>query len=62
VFTKNMAGNDFTRTTVPIGAGPVGLVIGNLTGSGKLDLATVNEFSNDVTLLTNTTQTIRFGG
>jgi hypothetical protein len=62
VFTKNMAGNDFTRTTVPIGAGPVGLVIGDLTGSGKLDLATVNEFSNDVTLLTNTTQTIRFGG
>jgi hypothetical protein len=62
VFTKNETGSDFTRTTVSTGAGPVGLAIGDLTGSGKLDLATVNVFSNDVTLLTNTTQRIRLGG
>ncbi|MGH3875221.1 MAG: FG-GAP repeat domain-containing protein [Pseudonocardiaceae bacterium] len=62
VFTKNETGSDFTRTTIPIGTGPVGLAIGDLTGSGKLDLVTVNVFSNDVTLLTNTTQRIRLGG
>jgi hypothetical protein len=62
VFTKNETGSDFTRTTVSTGAGPVDLVIGDLTGSGKLDLATVNVFSNDVTLLKNTTQKIRLGG
>jgi hypothetical protein len=62
VFTKNETGSDFTRTAVPTSAGPVGLAIGDLTGSGKLDLATVNVFSNDVTLLTNTTQRIRLGG
>lgn len=62
VFTKNETGSDFTRTTVSTGAGPVDLTIGDLTGSGKLDLATVNVFSNDVTLLKNTTQKIRLGG
>jgi FG-GAP-like repeat len=62
VFTKNETGRDFTRTAVFTGAGPVDLAIGDLTGSGKLDLATVNVFSNDVTLLTNTTQRIRLGG
>ncbi len=61
VFTKNETGSDFTRTTVATGAGPVDLAIGDLTGSGKLDLATVNVFSNDVTLLTNTTHRIRIG-
>lgn len=61
VFTKNETDSDFTRTTVSTGAGPVDLAIGDLTGSGKLDLATVNVFSNDVTLLTNTTQRIRLG-
>jgi hypothetical protein len=62
VFTKNETDSDFTRTTVPIGAGPVAIGIGDLTGSGKLDLATANVFSNDVTLLTNTTGRIRLGG
>lgn len=40
VLTKNETDSDFTRTTVSNSAGLVGLVIGDLTGSGEIDLAT----------------------
>jgi hypothetical protein len=54
VFLQNADGS-YSPTTVPVGSGPQRVVIGDLAGKGRLDLATSNMFSNNVTLLANTT-------
>jgi hypothetical protein len=69
VYTKDHTSpTGFTPTTINVkkpGAqftqGNQGLAIGDLTGSGKLDLVTANTFTGDLTLLTNTTQRIKPG-
>ena len=45
----------FTASRVyPVGQAPFGIVVADFNGDGKPDLATVNEGSNDVTVLVNT--------
>jgi hypothetical protein len=69
VYTKDhQSPTGFTPTTVNVKKpgsqftqGNTGLAIGDLTGSGKLDLVTANLFTGDLTLLTNTTQRITPG-
>ncbi len=54
-FTPNPGGasNPFPSTSFAVGKGPVALVAADFLNNGSLDLATVNEIDNSVTVLLN---------
>ena len=62
VFTRDSAWQPFERTIVSTftgtqsGHGPNAVTIADLAGDRQPDLATTNQVSGDVTLLTNTTR------
>jgi hypothetical protein len=45
-----------TQVLFLVGCGPVAMVVADFNNDGKPDLATANSCSNNVTILTNTTQ------
>ena len=54
-FTPNPGGasNPFPSTAYPVGTGPVALVTADFLNNGLLDLATVNQIDNSITVLVN---------
>ena len=44
-----------------IGGAPTGMAAGDFNADGKLDLATTNKVTNDVSVLLNTSNTVNFG-
>ena len=58
VFVRDSTRGPFKLTTLPLpgnDADPSDIAIGDLSGNGKPDLVTTDEFTNDLSLFTNTT-------